>query len=491
MDAPRSRRGAGDAETPPRPAARPHRPRRPPRADRWTPEPNAPLEHALRRLRFTDLPDEVVACAKRLLLDLIGVAAAGSRTDVARIVARHAATRMVAPGEPVRMLFDGRTASPAAAAFAGAATIDAFDAHDGHVLTKGHIGVTVLPVLLALHEIGKIRDGRDFLTAFVLGYEIGTRAGIVLHATAPDYHTSGAWGCVAAAALAARQLRLSPEKTRHALGAAEYHGPRSQMMRCVMFPTMVKDGSGWGAYAGVTAALLAADGYTGAPAVTIEDAPVAGSWADLGSRWRILEQYVKPFPVCRWAQPAMEAARELQQRRAFAPEAIRRIEVRSFREAVSLMSRAPASTDEAQYSLPFPVAALLVHGRVGAREITGRGLRDPRVLALADGMVLREEAAYSRLFPAQRWAQVRVTLTDGRRLASKPCVARGNPENPLDPQEMRDKFRDLARPVLGRARCDAIEAAVDGLDGKEARFGPLADLLLAPAARWARTTAAG
>ena len=113
------------------------------------------------------------------------------------------------------------------------------------------------------------------------------------------------------------------------------------------------------------------------------------------------------------------------------------------------------------------------------------------MLALADGMVLREEAAYSRLFPAQRWAQVRVTLTDGRRLASKPCVARGNPENPLDPQEMRDKFRDLARPVLGRARCDAIEAAVDGLDGKEAGFGPLADLLLAPAARWARTTAAG
>jgi 2-methylcitrate dehydratase PrpD len=456
------------------------RARRPRRVDHWSPEPSTALDEALRHTRFTDLPHDVVACAQRLLLDLIGVAAAGSRTEVARITARHAAARMVAPGEPVRMLFDGRIASPAAAAFVGAATIDSFDAHDGHVLTKGHIGVTVLPTLLALHEMGRIRDGRDFLTAFVLGYEIGTRAGIVLHATAPDYHTSGAWGAVAAAALVGRQLRLSPEKLRHALGTAEFHGPRSQMMRCVMFPTMVKDGSGWGAFAGVTAALLAAEGYTGAPAVTVEDAPVAPYWSDLGSRWRILEQYVKAYPVCRWAQPAMEAARDLQRRRDFAPEDIKRIEVLSFHEAVSLVTREPLSTDEAQYSLPFPVAALLVHGRVGAREITGPGLRDPRVLALTRNMKLTESAEFSALFPAERWAQVKVTLHDGRRLASKPCIARGNPENPLSPDEMLQKYRELARPVLGRVKTAAIEEAAARLTDRKSDLAPLADLLLGP-----------
>jgi len=61
------------------------------------------------------------------------------------------------------------------------------------------------------------------------------------------------------------------------------------MMRCIDHPTMVKDGSGWGAFAGVSAAYLAADGFTGAPAITIEAGGAAEPWSDLGRRWRILE----------------------------------------------------------------------------------------------------------------------------------------------------------------------------------------------------------
>ena len=102
---------------------------------------------------------------------------------------------------------------------------------------------------------------------------------------------------------------LDEEATRHALGIAEYHGPRSQMMRCIDHPTMVKDGSGWGALAGVSAAYLAAEGFTGAPAVLVDDHPEI--WGSLGARWAIMEQYLKPYPVCRWAQPAVEAVRSV------------------------------------------------------------------------------------------------------------------------------------------------------------------------------------
>ena len=59
---------------------------------------------------------------------------------------------------------------------------------------------------------------------------------------------------------------MNVTQLRHALGIAEFHAPRSQMMRCIDYPTMLKDGSGWGAMAGVSAAYLAADGFTGAPA---------------------------------------------------------------------------------------------------------------------------------------------------------------------------------------------------------------------------------
>ena len=112
-------------------------------------------------------------------------------------------------------------------------------------------------------------------------------------------------GC---AAVTARRLGLNEDQTRHALGIAEYHGPRLPMMRGVDYPTMVKDGSGWGAMAGVSAGLMAGSGFTGAPALTVEGADVAGIWADLGDRWLITEQYFKPYAVCRWAQPAIAGA---------------------------------------------------------------------------------------------------------------------------------------------------------------------------------------
>lgn len=425
----------------------------------------------IHELRYADLPAAVVAQAKRCILDLAGVAAAGSTTALSRIVCDHAARHFGAGagGQGARLLFDGRRVSAPGAAFAGASTIDSFDAHDGHVLTKGHMGVAVLPAVLAVAEDrGTVADGtlagRKLLTAVALGYEIATRAGIALHATARDYHTSGAWNAIACAAVGARLLGLGTDGTREAIGIAEYHGPRSQMMRCIDHPTMVKDGSGWGALAGLSAAYLAADGFTGAPAVTVEAPEVAELWTDIGSRWRILEQYFKPYPVCRWAQPAVEAAMALQRLTAVPAAAIERIEVVTFNEAVRLATPAPGTTEEAQYSLPFPVAAALVRGTIGADEIASDGLCDPEVLRLSRSMLLTRSVAYDERFPAERWAHVTFRLTDGRTLASAPAIARGNPENPLDDDELTGKYRTLAGPVVGLRRSAAIEAAISGLD---------------------------
>src|SRR5690606_12321012 len=100
---------------------------------------------------------------------------------------------------------------------------------------------------------------------------------------------------------------LNVEQTRHALGIAEYYGPRSQMMRCIDHPTMLKDGSGWGAMVGVSAGMLAHQGFSGAPALTVESPEVADIWADLGQHWMVLDQGFKAHGVCWWAQPAIEA----------------------------------------------------------------------------------------------------------------------------------------------------------------------------------------
>src|SRR5260221_1877706 len=164
------------------------------------------LTEFIHGLRFADLPDAAITQARRCLIDLIGTAAGGCTTETSRIARNHAVRHFGAgSGIGARLLFDGRRASPIGAALAGGLTIDSLDCHDGHVLTKGHAGVAVLPALLAYIDggiapaerrraaprrsppggrrraaplRGEPIDGREFLTCFVLGYEIATRAGI-------------------------------------------------------------------------------------------------------------------------------------------------------------------------------------------------------------------------------------------------------------------------------------------------------------------------
>ena len=431
----------------------------------------------IHRLTFEDLPEVVVSQAKRCLLDLVGVAAAGRRTDLSRIVNAFAVQQLGASAGAARLIFDGRRASPTGAAYAGASTIDAFDAHDGHKLTKGHAGVALLPALLAVLDSTGRWDGREFLTSLVLGYEIATRAGIALHASVSDYHTSGAWNALGCAAVAARALGLDDARTRHALGIAEYHGPRSQMMRCIDHPTMIKDGSGWGALAGVSAAYLAGEGFTGAPAVLLDEDPEE-TWGDLGRRWTILEQYFKPYPVCRWAQPAVEAAASLLDAGLSAAR-IRRIEIRTFGYGVRLGTRPPVTTEEAQYALGFPVAALLVRGRLGEDEITAGGLADPEIRALASRIRVVEDEAFSARFPAERIALAEITLDDGSVRTSAPMPARGDPEAPLTDGEILQKFRTLTG-RLPAARRAAIEDAILNLDRAEPAAAALAHAVLEP-----------
>ena len=424
--------------------------------------------------RLEDAPDEVVHQARRCLLDLIGVAAAGSQLQSSRIIRSVAASQFGGTGG--YFLFDGRRASAAGAALANATTIDGFDAHDGHPLTKGHAGCGALAGLLAFAGDGSGLSGTEALGHLVVGYEVAIRAGIALHATATEYHTSGAWVSLGVVAIGARILGLDAAATREALGIAEYNGPRSQMMRCIDHPAMIKDGSGWGAMTGAAAAFMARDGFTGAPAITMEGADVAGLWSDMGSRWRINEQYFKAYPVCRWAQPAIEAAAQLRRDHRFAHGDIEAITVRTFHEAFKLATAEPRDTDAAQYSMPFPVAALLVRGKVGPDEIDAAALVDADILRLSRMVEPVDDPRFSALFPAERWAEVELRLADGRVLRSEPAVARGSAENPLSDAEVSAKFHELmlAGGLSDRAR--RIEDMVMDLESA-ASFAPLVEAL--------------
>ena len=439
-----------------------------------------PLTVFLHSLRYEDIPDDTLYFVKRCLLDLIGVAAAGSATPLSHIIRQHTVDHFGAGKKSAQLLFDARTASPVGAALANATSIDSMDAHDGLKPTKGHVGCAVLPALLALTQAEKQLDEREFLTQLLIGYEIGSRAGVALHRTACDYHTSGAWVTIACAAMGARSIGLDVQQTREAIGIAEYHGPRSQMMRAIDSPTMVKDGSGWGAMAGVSAAYLAESGYTGAPALTVEADDVADIWADLGQRWYIKEQYFKPYPVCRWAQPAVEATLTLCTAHSITAAMIESIEVITFHEAKRLATAVPETTEQAQYSLPYPVAAALVYGELGPDQVSQVALSNPEVQRLANSIVLSEDDDYNAVFPGRRIARVVINTKNGERFKSEPSEARGDPEAHLSDVEIREKFHRFADPVIGVSRAKKIEAVVDEL-GNGGQLDQLLDLITAKA----------
>lgn len=420
---------------------------------------------------WDDLPRVAQKRLELSLLDLIGVAAGGLGTRLSAIIRTHVHTEF---SGVIPMMFDGRSASATGAALAAGMTIDSLDAHDGFNPAKGHIGAPLFPAVLAIaHEANS--TGRSFLEAMAMGYEIGARASVAQHATVPDYHTSGSWGAVTSAAACARVLELDRDATRHALGIAEYHGPRSQMMRCIDHPTMLKDGAGWGAMTGVSAIKLAQSGFTGAPAITIENAP--SFWADLGSRWYVMEQYYKPYPVCRWAQAPIEAALDLQAKHGFRVQEITNIDIETFHESVRLAMPSPQNTEEAQYSTSFPVAVALIRGDVGPSDISDTATQDVEIRQLSQKITVREHDKANAAFPQRRFARLCVQTTSNTYQSdwhepkwdhtAPPCEA-----------DLRAKYHALADPVLGQDHASRIEETLAEL--LSLPFRALSDQLLRP-----------
>ena len=428
-----------------------------------------------------DIPPAVRRKAALLLLDTLAVTACAAPLDAGRI-ARAAAARLFAAGtsaDRARMLFDGRPVSVAGAVYAAATQTDNLDGHDGYNPAKGHVGVVAAPALAALADGLPDLSGPEALAALVVCYEIASRAGVALHATVADYHTSGAWNALGVAAMAIRLRGGTPDRLRQALGIAEYHGPRSQMMREIATPTMLHDGSGWGGLAGMTAEILAEEGFTGAPAVTVEAPEAASFWADLGSVWLTGRQYVKPYPTCRWGHGAVDAARAILRNHAPEAAAIAEVRINTFAAAAALFPGMPDTTSEAQYSLAFAVASMLVHGRLGIDQITGAGLSDPAVARLVARTKVAVEPRHEARFPDGRWSDVEIVMADGRSLSSGDTDARGGPDTPFTEDEILAKYRAFAIPALGEARAQAILDATLSLETGRP-FADLARHLYAP-----------
>lgn len=438
----------------------------------------------VRNFNYTDAPPHTQELIKTCLLDIIGVAAGASDNHTTTLLKTFATHHHPAASLASRLWFDGRPVHPLGAAWAGGFSVDSLDGHEGHFTSKGHAGATVVPGVIALvdawRQQGRSLSGVELLSVLCIGYETALRAGRALMATAPEYHASGAFSGVGLVCAGARLLGMDQTRLRHAMGIAEYFGPRCPMMRLIDHPSMLRDAHGAGAHAGINALLMAQVGVTGAPALSVEADAVAIHWSGLGERWEIDEQYFKPWPVCRWAQPALTALAALM---AAQPDiqgaSIESVQIETFHESVRLQGHEPADADEAQYALAFPVAAMIARGRVGAQEVTGDAVRAADILEVSRKVRIVEAVDLSQRFPDEILSRVTVSLKDGRSFASPTTAAKGDPGNPMSPAEFRGKFLELANRTLGHARSEAIVEAVAHMQDSS-DCSTLLDLILRP-----------
>jgi len=375
-------------------------------------------------LTWADVPLAVRSKVALLLRDLVAVSIAGRPAPTAKIAADYATAAH--PGDEATALFDGRKLAAPGAAWANGVLANALDFDDGHRLVKGHPGANVIPAALAVAEATRA-SSEELLGAVAVGYEVALRAGMHLHARSREYHASGAWGGLGAAAAAARLLGCDRTQTGHALGLAEYHAPISLMPKSVSDPAMTKDACGWGAFVGVSSALLAARGFTALSSEYLVDENAAASLAE---RWHVLDVYVKEFPCCRWSHPAIAAALALRADGGLDAATISRVRVQTFAAAGMLASEFPATTEEAQYSLLWPVAVALAHGRFDVELVLNPTTGGPEVRRLFDLVVMEVDPRFEDEFPARRRATVTVETADGAVHASSPTEAPGEPDDP-------------------------------------------------------------
>lgn len=381
---------------------------------------------------------------KEALADIIACTIAGRNTKAAKI-AKDFAQSQWGTGKSSLFLFP-ENLTPVGAAFVNSTMANELDLDDGHRLTKGHPGAVIFPAIFAAAEEYNV-SGKNFLTALLVGYEVGIRAGILAHKLRPEYHCTGSWGSIGAAAGVSRIIGLSKDKLDHALGIAEYFGTYSPMMRCIEFPSMLKDGINWGCMTGISASYLAKGGYTGIPSLfSMEEAVELTK--DLGTYYRIRELYYKPHACCRWAQPAIEGIKVIKAECSLSAANIKKIIICTFTESARLSKKYPKTTEEAQYNLFFPAAAYLVYDEVGPKEVLDQ-LDDPLILKIMEKIEVIIDSEFNEEFPKKALSRVKIITNDGSVYQSPVMQAKGDYDFPLTAEEKKEKFFWLTTPHIG------------------------------------------
>jgi 2-methylcitrate dehydratase PrpD len=394
--------------------------------------------------KWEDIPAEARHEAKRALLNFFAVALAGCRTEPVAMALKSLA--QFSGGREATVVGRRERIDALSAAFLNAAGANVFDYCDTHLPTVVHPTSPLAPAVLAMAELQRV-TGPEFLTAFVLGFEIECRIGAAISPGhyPKGWHITSTCGVFAAAAAAGKLLGLGVQPMVWALGTAATQS--AGLCECLGWPAKSVS-VGNAARNGLWSALLAAQGFAGPPEplagaqgfFAVMDEPVdwSGLLDGLGQSWQVANNSIKPYPSGFVIHPLLDLA--LDWRRNHPDAAVEAVGARGNPLLLQRADRPGVKTGrEAQVSLQHAVAAALVRGRAGLAEFTDACVADPAVAAMRRKV---EVAAAPHLSTIA--AEMDIVTADGRAHALATGAARGSAANPLKDAEIEDKLRTEA-----------------------------------------------
>jgi 2-methylcitrate dehydratase PrpD len=434
------------------------------------------------RLRYEDIPAPAVAAAKQEVLDSLAAALGGSGQAG---IGGLAAVIKEWGGSPQATViaYDLRCPAPFAAQV-NASMTHALDYDDGHQVAQVHIGCVAVPTCLAAAERMGGRSGRDIIAALATGADFLARLGLASHPGGSliksGWHPTPLFGHLGAALMAGRLIGLDEGKMVNALGIA-YHQCAGNS-QCVNDGALTKRmGPGLAARSGLTAALMAERGITGAHNVLEGEYGLFRQFMDgdydrtrlldgLGKTFEGVNVGFKPYPCCGFAHAFIDAALALRSEHNVGAGQIKNITAYcgdtsyEISQPPEVKSR-PRNPVDAQFSLPWTIATALVRGRVTPEDFTQEAIRDKAVLSVAARVRAVPEPAFNRHGVGP--GKIMIEMADGAVYTEEVEHCLGSIERPMGFDDCAGKFRQGAAASIKPLPADTVEEVITMIEKLE------------------------
>lgn len=430
--------------------------------------PSAALAQFAATLQYEDIPDNVISRCEDLLLDTMGSILAGSSSKPVKAMASFA--QQMGPADGPSMDFVRRTkTSPYFAAMVNAAAshvVEQDDVHNGAVF---HPAAVVFPPALAVAQsIGA--SGKEFITACVVGYEVGIRVGEFLgRSHYKIFHTTATAGTLAAATAVGRLLNLSTDQMLNAIGSA---GTTSaglwEFLRDAADSKQLH--TAHASTSGMQAAYLAQEGFTGAQRILegtqglgaglSKDADISKLIDRLGSRWTLAETSFKFHASCRHTHPAADALQSVMKTHGLKADQIESVVTHVHQGAIDVLGPVtdPQTVHQSKFSMGTVLALIALRDSADLKGFDD-AIGDDLVAAFRDRVTMALDDEVDTAYP-QRWiGKVTVTTKDGQTLEGRVDEPKGDPGNTLSRDEIEDKAMRLGTYKNG-ATADEVKTLI-------------------------------